>query len=77
MEILLYVMIVFAAGVYTGYDNRTVTFRNDPIITTSCVDLVPPADDSFGATTISLVEAVTANKKCKAACLIDPTLPMP
>jgi hypothetical protein len=71
METLLYALIVFAAGTYTGYDNRTVSCRNDPLITTNCIDLQPPADDSFGATTVSLIEAVGANKRCKAACLAE------
>ena len=68
--ILLYVAIVFGGGYYAGHETSTVTCRNEPLITTNCIDLQPPTDDSFGSTTVSLIEAVAANKRCKAACLV-------
>jgi hypothetical protein len=38
-----------------------------PLVIAQCSDLVPPTDDSFGATTYALIEAVGRFKRLQAA----------
>lgn len=41
----------------------------NPLVVASCIDPIPPSDESFGATTYSLTTTVRQSKKCNAACL--------
>ena len=60
--------VVFLGGWWTGHEHPTVSCLNAPLITANCVEIKPPQDDSFGATTTSYIELVGTYRKCKAAC---------
>lgn len=70
IETLVYVALIFGGGWYTGHENSTITVdcQNKPLIAAECVDIVPPQDTSFGATTASYVSLVGQYRKCRAAC---------
>lgn len=40
-----------------------------PLLTANCPELVPLSDDSFGATTLKLIEVAGQYYKCRAAAL--------
>lgn len=66
----LLAILLFGGGFYTGHESSTVTAecRSEPLVTANCVEIVPPADDSFGATTTAYVGLIGQYRKCKAAC---------
>ena len=68
IEIIVALAVTFGVGFWTGHENPTVSCLNQPLITANCVELTPPNDESFGATTTSLIDTVTQYRKCKAAC---------
>ena len=68
IETIAVLVATFAVGFWTGHQNPTVSCLDQPLITSTCVELTPPSDESFGATSTSLIEAVTTYRKCKAAC---------
>lgn len=72
IETILLVILAFGGGWFSGHKNSTETIlvdcKNRPLVTSECVDIVPPADDSFGATTASYVSIVGQYRKCRAAC---------
>ena len=68
IEIILALALTFGAGFYVGHENPTVSCLNAPLIETNCIELQPPTDPSFGATTSKLIEVVGQYRKCKAAC---------
>ena len=41
----------------------------NPLLTVSCPPLTPLADDSFGATTVKLIEVAGIYHRCRAAAL--------
>lgn len=70
IEALLVASLSFAGGWWVGHEDSAVTVecRNEPLVTSECVDISPPADDSFGATTASYISLVGQYRKCKTAC---------
>ena len=70
MEYLL-ATLLFSGGWWTGHQSVTVTVQNDPLAIAACVDIYPPADDSFGSTTASYISLVGQYRQCKAACVKD------
>ncbi|MDD4913278.1 MAG: hypothetical protein PHP57_13375 [Sideroxydans sp.] len=66
----LLAILIFGGGFTLGHETSTVTAecRSEPLVTTNCVDIAPPTDDSFGATTTSYVSLIGQYRKCKAAC---------
>ena len=40
-----------------------------PLVVASCPDLTPLADDSFGATTLKLIDVAGQYRKCRRAAL--------
>ena len=68
IEIILVLAATFGGGFYAGHANPTVSCLNQPLITANCIELQPPVNDTFGATTTSLIEVVGQYRKCKAAC---------
>ena len=43
----------------------------NPLIAASCPDLTPLTDDSFGATTLKLIEVAGIYYRCRTAALAD------
>ena len=43
--------------------------RPNPLLTASCPDLTPLADDSFGGTTLKLIEVAGIYYRCRTAAL--------
>lgn len=43
----------------------------NPLARAQCTEIQAPADDTFGATTYTLVELAGRYKKCRAAALSD------
>ena len=68
IEIILVLTATFGGGWYVGHEHPTVSCKNEPLITANCVEIQPPSDDSFGATTTSYIELIGTYRKCKAAC---------
>lgn len=68
MEYLL-AALLFSGGWWTGHQNVTVTITDNPLTIAACVDIYPPAGDSFGETTASYISLVGQYRQCKAACL--------
>ena len=68
IELALALAVSFLGGYYAGHENPSVNCLDEPLITTNCIAIDPPTDDSFGATTTKLIEVVGQYKKCKAAC---------
>lgn len=68
--VLIKIIVAFAAGWFTGHENSTVTAdcRNEPLIVSECVEIYPPQDDTFGATTTAYINLVGQYRKCKQAC---------
>ena len=62
--------LLFGGGFFTGHSTSTITAecRSDALVAAECVEIAPPSDDSFGATTSSYVLLVGQYRKCKAAC---------
>ncbi len=70
MTSILLAAAFFVSGWLTGHEKSTVTVdcRNEPLIKTECVDIYPPEDNTFGATTSSYISLVGQYRKCKQAC---------
>ena len=68
IEIIAALALSFGAGYFVGHENPTVSCLDATLIETNCVELDPPTDPSFGATTSKLIEVVGQYRKCKAAC---------
>ena len=68
IETILVLVLTFGSGYYVGHEHPTVSCLDAPLIGTNCVELTPPTDPSFGATTSKLIEVVGQYRKCKAAC---------
>ena len=68
IETVLILVATFGSGFWVGHQNPTVSCLSTPQITENCIELQPPVNDTFGATTTSLIEVVTQYRKCKAAC---------
>jgi hypothetical protein len=70
MTAYLVYILLFGGGFYVGHDTSTVVAecRSEPLIVANCVEIEPPADDSFGSTTTSYISLVGQYRKCKAAC---------
>ena len=60
-------VVAFLGGYWTGHETPTVSCQDAPLITANCVEIQPPVDDSFGATTASYVELISTYRKCSAA----------
>jgi len=46
-----------------------VTPPTSPLAVAECVEIVPPVDNTFGATTSALIQCVGTYRKCSTACL--------
>lgn len=68
IEIILVLAVTFGGGWYAGHENPTVSCLSEPLIKATCVEIHPPVDDSFGATTTSYIDLIGTYRKCKAAC---------
>jgi len=65
----LILIVMFAGGYFTGHENSTVTCQNEALIVSACLEIHPPSNDTFGATTDSYTSLVTTYRKCKEACV--------
>jgi len=56
-------------GVLIGWfgHGQIVTVNPNPLVETECVDIQPPQDKTFGATTEALISGVGTYQKCSAA----------
>ena len=72
IETILYFVLAFGGGYFAGHKDSTRTVsvecRDSSLITVQCVEIFPPADESFGATTDSYISLIDTYKKCKSAC---------
>lgn len=68
IEIVLVLAATFGGGWYVGHQNPSVSCVVAAQVKENCVDVEPPIDASFGATTTKLVELIGTYKRCKAAC---------
>lgn len=41
----------------------------NPLVSATCTDIQPPADDTFGSTTYALIDLAGKYRKCRAAAL--------
>ena len=66
-----YLCIAIAATTLSGCSSLTPRLppAPNPLLTVSCPDLTPLADDSFGATTLKLIEVAGIYYRCRAAAL--------
>ena len=68
IEILLALAASFGSGWYVGHENPTVSCVVPAQVIENCIEIQPPENDTFGATTTKLIEVVGQYRKCKAAC---------
>lgn len=68
MEILLALVLGFGGGYFYKGDHVEAECKSEPLITANCPTILPPEDDTFGATTRSYTSLVDQYQKCKAAC---------
>lgn len=68
IEAIVALCLTFGGGWYVGHENVSVSCLDEPLVAANCVDIQPPNDPSFGATTSSYVNLVGQYRKCKAAC---------
>lgn len=61
--------IVSAVTILQGCQPLTRPSQDRSLIPLSCPPLVPLTDDSFGATTLKLIEVAGQYHKCRAAAL--------
>ena len=61
--------LILCAVVLAGCETVPVKPGN-PLLKIACPDLVPPADDTFGATTVALTRASEQYYKCRAAAML-------
>ena len=71
IETLLYLALSFGSGYLLGNEHSTITTecRSDPLIITNCIEIYPPSNDTFGATTESYASLIDTYKNCRAACI--------
>lgn len=66
-------MLVALAFMWGGYEYGKAEVpacsQQSPLTVAECPDIVPPEDDSFGATTRSYSSLITTYRKCKASCV--------
>lgn len=70
MNLAVIALVSFMSGFFTGHETSTVTVvcRDEPLIALECVDIHPPQDETFGATTSAYISLVGQYRKCKQAC---------
>jgi hypothetical protein len=72
LETALIMLLSFGGGYFAGHKNSTETIvtscKSEPLIIAECIDINPPVDNTFGATTNAYVDLVGRYKSCKAAC---------
>lgn len=61
--------IIFMCLVLGACCSNPPKMEVSPLVKASCIDPVPPSDESFGATTFALTNNVGILKKCRAAAL--------
>lgn len=66
---ILIVLAVFAGGWFTGHETSTTVCVDGPLVVAECVEIFPPQDETFGATTSAYIGLVGQYRKCKQACL--------
>lgn len=64
MKMMLLWFVIILAGCDTVSPKP-----GNPLLVVACPDLVPPVDDTFGATTVALVKTSEQYYKCRAANL--------
>ncbi len=67
IEGLIILAITFGAGWWTGHENPTISCRDEPLITANCIEVPPPVDNSFGATTYTMRLLHDQYKECRQA----------
>ena len=67
IEILVALALSFGSGWYVAHENPTVSCLDQPLITTNCIHVEPPINDTFGATANKLLELKLQYDKCSAA----------
>ena len=67
IEAILIVSAVFGGGYWLGHENPTVSCIVPAQVIENCIEIQPPENDTFGATTTKLIEVVGQYKKCSAA----------
>lgn len=66
-----FLCISSAATILTGCasSTRPLPDKPDPLVIQNCPQLVALTDDTFGATTLKLIEVAAQYHKCRAAAL--------
>lgn len=64
MKMLILWFVVVLAGC-----NTMPVKPGNPLLVVACPDLVPPVDDTFGATTVALTRTSEQYYKCRAAAM--------
>lgn len=69
IELLLVGVLAFGGGWWLGGTDVEADCKSEPLIIAACIAPTPPASDTFGDTTLKLVEVVSQYRLCRAACL--------
>lgn len=64
-----FIGIVVTILLLTGCSTAPLQTPPSPLVVVSCPPLTPLSDDSFGATTMKLVEVAQQYNKCRKAAL--------
>jgi len=67
MTIAGYILIGALLG-WFGHEQVPSSPQPNPLVEAECLDIPPPTDPSFGATTQSMLTCVGTYKRCRAAC---------
>ena len=67
IEAIVALTLAFGGGWWVGHESPSISCREEVLIKTSCIDVPPPADASFGATTFTLRKLHDQYKECRQA----------
>ena len=67
IELLLVAALSGYAGYNLGQPGEPPKCEPNPLVRAQCTEMQAPVDNSFGATTFSLITLVGQYKKCRAA----------